>query len=163
MSCETAGFGGDLGVDLRRRPVAVFEGVVLVVELGEPSGQGQVVPMAVVDAAYEVPRYQLAGEHAACECPRGGSPTGLVADRVEGEAEFAECLREQFGYVVVRLGACAGGQDAQGGAVESGDERVTGGADDVGRADSPTLQRAAWSCRALAADSAGVTRPLSGG
>ncbi|WP_329453910.1 hypothetical protein [Streptomyces sp. NBC_01497] len=59
--------------------------------------------------------------------------TGGAGDRIEGEAEFVECCGKQVLDVVVRFGACAGGEDAKSGGVDSGDERITGGIDDVAR------------------------------
>jgi hypothetical protein len=55
---------------------------------------------------------------------------GIAGDRIEGEAELVERFGEQLVHVVVRLGACAGGQSPESGAVESGDERIAGGIDD---------------------------------
>lgn len=135
MVSEAAGFGSDLGTDLVCCSVTVFEDVVLVVQLGEPCGQSQFMSVTLVNVAGEIPRGQLTGEHAACECSRSGSLTGLAGDQIEGKAEFAERFGKQLVHLVVRLGACAGGQDSQAGAVESGDERITGGTDDVARTD----------------------------
>jgi hypothetical protein len=42
-------FGRDIGGDLCRCSVAVFEDVVLVVQVGEPFNQGQLVPETLVD------------------------------------------------------------------------------------------------------------------
>lgn len=94
----------------------------------------------------------------ACEGSGGGFLAGYAGDRIEGEAEFVECCGKQVVDVVVRLGARAGCEDPKAGGVESGDERVTGGIDDLVRADFSVLQRAAWSCRAIAAASVDVTR-----
>ncbi|MEU9194470.1 hypothetical protein [Streptomyces hundungensis] len=49
LLCELLGFGCDIGVDLCRCSVAVFEDVVLVVQCGQSLGQGQLVPEALVD------------------------------------------------------------------------------------------------------------------
>ena len=135
MGCEAAGFGRDLGIDLCRCSVAVFEDVVLVIEFGEPLCQGQLMSVASVNPESELPRCQLAGEHAACERSGGGFLTGIACHRVEGEAEFVECCGKQIVDVIVRLGACAGGKDSKAGGVESGDERITGGLDDIARTD----------------------------
>lgn len=137
MGCEAAGFGGDLGIDLVHGSVAVFENVVLVVEFSEALGQGQLVSVALVNPEGELPRREVAGEHAACEGSGGGFLTGLAADGIEGEAKFVESCGKQVVDVVVRFGARAGGEDAKAGGVESGDERVTGGIDDFARADLP--------------------------
>ncbi|KMO93508.1 hypothetical protein ACS04_35135 [Streptomyces roseus] len=133
MGCEAAGFGGDLGVDLVHGSVAVFEDVVLVIEFGEPLSQGQLMSIAPVDPEGELPRCQFAGEHAPCEGSGGGFLAGIAGHRVEGEAEFIECRGKQIVDVIVRLGACAGGKDSKSGGVESGDERITGGIDDIAR------------------------------
>jgi hypothetical protein len=132
---EAAGFGRDLGIDLVHSFVAVFEGVVLVIEFGEPLSEGQFMPEALVKTGGELPGCQLAGEHAACERSGGVLSAGIAGGRAEGEAEFVECYGEQLVDVVVRFGARAGGEGAKAGGVESGDERVTGGFDDIARAD----------------------------
>lgn len=92
VGCKAAGFGPDLGIDLVHRSVAVFEDVVLVIEFGEPLSQGQFVSVALVNTGGELPRCQLAGEHAACERSGGVLSAGIAGDRVEGEAEFVECF-----------------------------------------------------------------------
>ncbi|MDT0609035.1 hypothetical protein [Streptomyces lancefieldiae] len=46
MPCEPTGFGCDIGVVLSRCSVAVVEGVVLVVQLGESLGRRKVVSEA---------------------------------------------------------------------------------------------------------------------
>ncbi|MFG3506992.1 hypothetical protein ACGF5F_15920 [Streptomyces sp. NPDC047821] len=154
-AARRAGFGGDLGIDLGHGSVTVFEDVVLVVvfedavlvvvfedavlvvEFGEPLGQRQLMSVAPVDPEGELPGGELAGEHAACEGSGGGFMAGLIVDRKEGEAEFVERCRQQVVHVAVRLGARAGGEDTEAGGVESGDERITGGVDDIARADFP--------------------------
>ncbi|WP_423591036.1 hypothetical protein [Streptomyces sp. G5(2025)] len=68
--------------------------------------------VALVGPGGEVPGCQLAREHAACERSGGGFLAGGTGERVEDEAEFTECFGEQVVHVIVRLGACAGGQDA---------------------------------------------------
>ncbi|MFE2937153.1 hypothetical protein [Streptomyces sp. NPDC059278] len=55
MPSEQKSLGQNVGVYLCRCPVAVFEDVVLVVQVGESFGQGQFVPEALVD-----PENQLA-------------------------------------------------------------------------------------------------------
>ncbi len=133
VACEAAGFGPDLGIDLVHCSVAVFEDVVLVVEFGEALSQGQPMSVAPVNPESELPRCQLASEHAACEGAGGGFLTGIACQRIEGEAEFVECCGKQIVDVVVRLGTCAGGKDTKAGGVESGDERITGRIDHVAR------------------------------
>ncbi|CAM5569201.1 hypothetical protein SVIOM74S_05232 [Streptomyces violarus] len=135
MGCEAAGFGRDLGIDLVHSRVVVFEDVVLVIEFGEPLSEGQFMSEALVNTEGELPGCQLAGEHAACERSGGVFSAGIAGGRVEGEAQFVECYREQLVDVVVRFGARAGGENAKAGGVESGDERITGGMDDIARAD----------------------------
>lgn len=137
MGCEAARFGGDLGINVVHSFVAVFEDVVLVIEFGEPLSQWQLMSVALVNADCELPRCQLTREHAACERSGGGFLAGIAGDGIKGEAEFVECLRKQLVDVVVRLGACAGGEDSKAGGVESGDERLTGGIDDIARTDFP--------------------------
>ncbi|SEP05037.1 hypothetical protein SAMN05216267_10809 [Actinacidiphila rubida] len=137
MGREAAGFGRDLGIDLAYGSVAVFEDVVLVVEFGEPLSQRQLMSVALMNPESELPRRELAGEHVACEGSGGGFLAGLTADRIEGEAKFGECCGKQVVDVVVRLGARAGGEDPKAGGVELGDERSTGGIDDLARADFP--------------------------
>ncbi|OKJ21220.1 hypothetical protein AMK23_31630 [Streptomyces sp. CB02130] len=137
VGCQAAGLGRDLGVDLVHGSVAVFENVVLVVELGKPFRQGQFVSVALVDPERELPRLQIAGEHASCERSHDGFLGGLAGCRMEGEAEFLKCWGKQVVDVVVRLGARAGGEDPKGGSVESRDESIAGGIDDLARTDFP--------------------------
>lgn len=133
---EAAGFGCDFGAELVNCSVAVFEDGVLVIEFGEPFCQGQLMSVALVNPEGELPRLQLASEHAACKCSGGGFFAGLAGNRMEGEAEFVECCEKQLMDVVVHLGARAGCEDSKAGGIESGDERITGGIDDVARTDS---------------------------
>lgn len=137
VGCQAAGLGRDLGVDLVHGSVTVFENVVLVVELGKPFRQGQFVSVALVDPERELPRLQIAGEHASCERSHEGFLGGLAGCRMEGEAEFLKCWGKQVVDVVVRLGARAGGEDPKGGSVESRDESIAGGIDDLARTDFP--------------------------
>jgi hypothetical protein len=137
VGCEAAGFGSDLGIDLKHGPVAVFEDVVLVVEFGEALGQGQLMPVLLVNPGGELPRRELTGEHAAREGSGGGFLTGPAADRIEGEGEFVESCGKQNVDVVVRLGTRACGECAKARAVESGDERITGGMHHVARTNLP--------------------------
>lgn len=137
MGREAAGFRHDLGIDLGCCSVAVFEHAVLVIELGEPLSEGQRVPVAPVQSESELPGFQLADEHAPCECPHGSFLACLTADRREGEAEFGECRGKQVVDVVVRLGTRAGGEDSKVGSVEPGNERVAGGVDHLARTDLP--------------------------
>ncbi|MFJ9822541.1 hypothetical protein ACIRU3_46555 [Streptomyces sp. NPDC101151] len=137
MSREAAGFGRDLGIDLVHGSVAVFEDVVLIVEFGEPLSQRQLMSVALVNPESELPRRELADEHAACEGSGGGFLAGLAGDGIKGEAEFVECCGKQVVDVVVRLGARAGGEYSKARGVESGDERITGGIDGYVRREVP--------------------------
>ncbi|MEU6662044.1 hypothetical protein [Streptomyces sp. NPDC046821] len=148
MGCDTAGFGRDLGIDLVHGSVAVFEDVVLIVEFGEPLGQGQLMSVALVYPEGELPRRELSGDHTACEGSGGGFLTGLAADRTEGEAEFGECCGKQVVDVVVRLGARASGEDPQTGAVSPATSASQAALTTSPARISPILQRAAWSCKA---------------
>ncbi|MGW3512887.1 hypothetical protein [Streptomyces sp. NPDC000994] len=67
--------------------------------------------------------------------PCGGLLSGNAAHWIEGEAQFVERWGEEVWEAVIRLGARTGSEDSQCGAVESGDERVTGDADDVAGTD----------------------------
>lgn len=79
MECEDAlqlkSFGRDLGVDLGLCFVAVFEDVVIVVQVGESFNQRQFVPETLVDPDGQLAWCQLAGQHraasarAAASCP----------------------------------------------------------------------------------------------
>jgi hypothetical protein len=91
MLSEPKSFGQDVGVDLCRCPVAVFEDVVLIVQVGESLGQGQVVPEALVDPEDQFACRQLAGQHPGDKCSYGGFLSGNAAQWVEGEAQFVEC------------------------------------------------------------------------
>lgn len=137
MLSEPKSFGHDVGVDLCRCPVAVFEDVVLVVQVGQSFDQGQFVPEALVDPEDQLTWRQLAGQHTGGKCSYGGFPSGNAAHWIEGEAQFVECWGKEIGDVVVRFRACARGQHPQGRTVEAGDERSTGASDDVGRTDLP--------------------------
>lgn len=134
---QAAGLGRDLGIDLVHGSVAAFENVVLVVQLGKPFRQGQFVSVALVDPERELPRFQVVGEQASCERSRDGFLGGLAGYRMEGEAEFLKCWGKHVVDVVVRLGARAGGEDPKAGSVESRDEGITGGVDDLARSDFP--------------------------
>ncbi len=135
MLCKAKSFGRDLGVDLCRCSVAVFEDVVVVVQVGESLGQRQLVPEALVDPEGQLAWCQLAGQHPGGKCSRGGFLSGNTARWVEGEAQFVERRWKEVGDVVIRLRACARGQDPQGRTVEAGNECITGSSDDVGCAD----------------------------
>lgn len=135
MLCKPKSFGRDIGVDLGRCSVAVFEDVVHVVQIGELLGQRQLVPEALVDPEGQLARCQLAGQHPGGKCPYGGFLSGNAAHWVEGEAQFVECSGKEVGDVVIRLRACARGQGPQGRTVEAGNECITGSSDDVGCAD----------------------------
>lgn len=135
MLRESKSFGRDIGVDLRRCSVAVFENVVLVVQVGESFDQGELVPKAMVDPEGQLAWCQLAGQHPGGKCSRGGFLSGDAARWVEGEAQFVECRGKQVGDVVIRLRACARGQDPQSRTVEAGNECITGSSDDVGCGD----------------------------
>lgn len=116
---EAVGFGRHLSIDLSHCCVAaVFEEGVLVITFGEPCCQGQLMPVALVDPESELPRFQLAGQHASGERSRGGGfLDGLAGDRLEDETELIERFGEQVVHVVGRLGACAGCQHPKSGAV----------------------------------------------
>ncbi|KOT90008.1 hypothetical protein ADK86_27450 [Streptomyces sp. NRRL F-5755] len=104
-------FGRDIGVDLCRCSIAVFENVVLVVQLGESFRQGQLVPEALMDPESQLTWRQLTGQHPGGECSCGGFLPGNTAHCVEGETQFVECRGKEFGDVVTRLPACARRQD----------------------------------------------------
>lgn len=84
--CEPMGFGGDFGVDLRLCSVAVFEDVVLVVQFGEPFGQGQLVPEPLVDSEGQPAWRQLTGQHPDGKGPYDSFLSGNTAHWVEREA-----------------------------------------------------------------------------
>ncbi|OKJ27775.1 hypothetical protein AMK24_30935 [Streptomyces sp. CB02366] len=131
MLCETKSFGQNVGVDLCRCAVAVFEHVVLVVQFGETLGQGKLVPEASVDPRGQLTWCQPAGQHPGGECSCLGFLSGDA--RVEGfETQLIERRGKKPKDVVVSLCACARGQGSQGRAVESGDEGVAGAGDDIG-------------------------------
>lgn len=135
MLYKAKSFGRDLGVDLCRCSVAVFEDVVVVVQVGESLGQRQLVPEALVDPEGQLAWCQFAGQHPRGKCSRGGFLSGNAARWVEGEAQFVECRWQEVGDLVIRLRACARGQDPQGRTVEARNECITGSSDDVGCAD----------------------------
>ncbi|WP_437021913.1 hypothetical protein [Streptomyces sp. enrichment culture] len=97
MPRKPKSFGLDVGVDLCRCSVTVFEGAVFVVQFGESLGQGQSVPEALVDPEGQLAWCQLAGQHPGGECSCGGFLPGGAAHRVEGEAQFVECRGEEIG------------------------------------------------------------------
>ncbi|MFF9016615.1 hypothetical protein ACF09C_27045 [Streptomyces sp. NPDC014870] len=114
--------------------------------------------VALMNPEGELQMRELSGEHAACEGSGGGFLTGHAAHRIEGEAEFVECCGKQVVDVVVRLGARAGGEHRRPG-VSSPATSASPAAFTTSLARiSPILQRAAWSCRAIAAASVDVTR-----
>ncbi|MFF7091846.1 hypothetical protein ACFY9A_05545 [Streptomyces rubradiris] len=127
--------GRDIGVDPRRCSVTESEEVVLVVQLGEPLGERQIVPEAPVDSEGQLPWRQLAGRHPGGKRSYDRLLAGIAAHCGEGEAQFTECRGQEAGDVVIRLRAGARSQDPQRGAVQTGDECVTGSGDDVGGAD----------------------------
>jgi hypothetical protein len=53
---EAAGFGRALGIDLCRCRVAVFEGVVLVVDFGQPFRKCEFVAVVLMNPEGELPR-----------------------------------------------------------------------------------------------------------
>ncbi|MFE2601626.1 hypothetical protein ACFXCZ_35010 [Streptomyces sp. NPDC059396] len=128
-------FGRDIGVDLCRCSAAVFEDVVVVVQFGEPLGQGQFVPEALVDPEGQLVWGQLAGRHPGGKCSCGGFLSGNAAHWVQGEAQFVEYWGKKVGDVVIRLRFCARGRNPQSRTVEAGNECITGSSDDVGCAD----------------------------
>ncbi|KOT52248.1 hypothetical protein ADK43_30595 [Streptomyces rimosus subsp. rimosus] len=109
--CKPQSFGRDIGVDLCRCSIAVFENVVLVVQLGESLGQRQLVPEALVNPEGQLTWRQLVGQHPGGKCSCGGFLPGNTAHCVEGEAQFVECRGKEIGDVVARLHACARRQD----------------------------------------------------
>ncbi len=133
--CKAKSFGRDLGVNLCLCSVAVFEDVVVVVQVGELLGQRQLVAEALVDPEGQLAWCQFASQHPGGKCSRGGFLSGNAARWVESEAQFVECRWEEVGDVVIRFRSCARGQDPQGGTVETGNECITGSGDDVGCAD----------------------------
>ncbi|MFE2059946.1 hypothetical protein ACFQ6U_06355 [Streptomyces sp. NPDC056465] len=135
MLCKAKSFGRDLGVDLCLCSVAVFEDVVVVVQVGELLGQRQLMPESLMDLERQLAWCQFAGQHPGGKCSRRGFLSGNAARWVEGEAQFVECRRKEVGNVVIRFRACARGQDPQGRTVETGNECITGSGDDVGCAD----------------------------
>ncbi|MFE5392966.1 hypothetical protein ACFQ9U_00180 [Streptomyces sp. NPDC056568] len=137
MGCEAAGFGRDLGIDLVDGAAAKFEDGVFVVEFGKPFRQGQLMSVALMNPEGELPRLQLAGEHASCECSRDSLLAGFACDWIEGEAEFVKGWAKQVEDVIVRLGARTGGEDPKAGGVESGNKRIAGGIDNIARTNFP--------------------------
>ena len=135
MLSEQKSLGQNFGVDLCQCPVAVFEDVVLVVQVGKLFDQGQFVPEALVDPENQFPWRQLAGQHPGGKCSCGGFLSGKAAHWVEGEAQFVECWGKEVGDDVIRLRTCACGQHPQGGTVEAGDKRIAGAGDDIGCTD----------------------------
>lgn len=135
MLNEPKGFGPDVGVELCRCSVAVFERVVLVVQCGESFGQGQLVPEVLVDTERQLTWRQLAGQHPSGKCSCGGFPSGNSVERVEGEAQFMKCWGKELGDVVYRLRSCARRQGPQSRTVQAVDECLTGTRNDVGCAD----------------------------
>ena len=132
MLCEPTSLGRDIGVDLSRCSLAVFEEVVLVVQFGESLGQRQLVAEALMDSEGQLAWRQLAGQHSGGKCSCDGFLSGDAAHGVRGEAQFVECRGKEVGDIVVRLRTCARGQDPQGRTVEAGNECITGSSDDVG-------------------------------
>lgn len=135
MLRESKSLGQNVDVDLFQRSAGVLEDVVLVVQAGKWVGQGQLVPEALMDPEGQLAWRHLAGEHPGGKCSCSGFLSGDAAQGVQSEAQFVECWRKEIGNVVIRLRACARGQPPQGGAVEAGDEGVTGASDDIGCAD----------------------------
>ncbi|KUJ65760.1 hypothetical protein ACZ90_43440 [Streptomyces albus subsp. albus] len=109
--CEPEGFGSDIGVDLRRCSVAVFEDVVLVIEPSEPFGERQLVSEVLMDPEGQLSWGQLAGQHPGGKCSYGGFLTANAAGWMESEAQFVKCWGKELGDVVIRLRACASGKD----------------------------------------------------
>lgn len=135
MLSEPKSFDHNVGVDLCRCPVAVFEHVVLVVQVGESFDQGQFVPEALMDPKDQLAWRQFAGQHPGGECSCAGFLSGNAAHWVESEAQFVEGRGKQVGDIVIRLRACARGQHPQGWTVEAGGERATGAGDGIGCTD----------------------------
>ncbi len=123
MLCKPKNFGRDIRVGLCWRSVAVFENVVLVVQVGELVDQGELVPKTMVVPEGQLAWCQLIGQQGG-KCSRSGFLSGNAARWVEGEAQFVDCRGKQVGDVVIRLRTCARSQDPQGRTVEAGNERA---------------------------------------
>ncbi|WP_326756820.1 hypothetical protein OH738_00470 [Streptomyces hirsutus] len=87
------------------------EDVVLVIEFGEPFGQQQLVPEALVDPEGQLSWSQLAGQHPSGKCSCGGFLAANAAGWIESEAQFVECWGKRLGNVVNRLRPRASGKD----------------------------------------------------
>ncbi|GAA3485704.1 hypothetical protein GCM10018966_102370 [Streptomyces yanii] len=72
----------------------------------------------------QLSQHALASRHPGGKCSRGGFLSGNAARRVEGEAQFVECWGKRVGDVVIRLRACARGQEPQNRTVEVGNECI---------------------------------------
>lgn len=137
---QTLSFGRDLGIELRQRPVPVLNDVVLVIKLSKALGQGELVAEPLVDAHSKLSRRQSARQHLVRERPHSSILPGLAVARVEHKVQLVEYDGKQVGDVVLRLGMCVSGQNAQCRAVQSGDESRAGSLDDIvsmGLADTP--------------------------
>lgn len=137
---QTLSFGRDLGIELRQRPVPVLDDVVLIIKLSKALGQGQLVAEPLVDAHSKLSRRQPVPQHLVRERPHGSVLPGLAVARVEHKVQLVEYDGKQVGNVVLRLGTCVSGQNAQCRAVQSGNECRAGSLDDImsmGLADTP--------------------------
>lgn len=101
MLCKPKSFGRDIGVDLCLGSVVVFKDVVVVVQVGQLLGQGQLVPEALMDPESQLAWRQFAGRHPGGKCSRGGFLSGNAARWVEGEAQLVECRGKEAGDGVI--------------------------------------------------------------
>ncbi|WP_406345002.1 hypothetical protein [Streptomyces sp. NBC_01578] len=96
MSCEAAGFGRDLGIDVVHSSVAVFEDVVVVIEFGEPLSQWQLMSVALVNTECE-PLAGLPSPLAPCAGSMGHPGCMITAPRRPGSRPAAPAGGETTG------------------------------------------------------------------
>ncbi|CAL9386506.1 hypothetical protein SUDANB145_01178 [Streptomyces sp. enrichment culture] len=85
----------------------------------------------LVDAQSKLSRRQPARQHLVRERPHGSVLPGLAVARIKHQVQLIEYDGKQVGNVVLRLGTCVSGQNAQCRAVKSGNERRAGRLDDI--------------------------------